>query len=160
MRIWLAALLLLTLSAPAFATAQLPERIVIDGVQEKLLAEPLDQALEADPQLAARFYPLLPKGICTAVWRGYVATWAVRDDRLYLDGIDVNACASANPLPLEQIFGTSGPVPATWFSGRLTVAQGKQQLYIHMGFQSRYERYLILTVEKGVVTGRETRDEP
>lgn len=162
MRTLIAALFLVLLwGTPAFATAQLPDNIVIDGVREKLFANPLEPALKADKELAARFYPLLPKGMCTAVWRGYVATWQVRDDRLYLEQIEVDACSNAHALALERIFpGSTGAVPATWVTGRLTIPQGKQQQYIHMGYQSRYERYLILTVEAGVIVARETRDTP
>ena len=55
----------------------------------------------------------------------------------------------------------SGPVFAGWFSGLLLVPLGRHLQYLHLGYESRFERYLLLTVESGVVINRrESRERP
>lgn len=45
-----------------------------------------------------------------------------------------------------------GIVNAAWFSGELRTPEGKELLYVHMGYGSVYERDILLTVEKGRIT--------
>lgn len=83
----------------------------------------------------------LPPAIgSTACWRGYIGSWEVRDGRLYLTR--VQGC--------YEILGDE-PVPADWFSGVLRVPRGEVLQYVHMGFESVYERDLYLKVEAGAV---------
>lgn len=56
-------------------------------------------------------------------------------------------------LDLEGLFpGSNGRVFAEWVTGRLRIPQGKLLEYVHMGFESVYERNLIVDVDHGVVT--------
>jgi hypothetical protein len=43
----------------------------------------------------------------------------------------------------------NGKVFAFWFSGDLTVPKGEMIEYVHMGYMSKYEAELVLTIEKG-----------
>lgn len=47
---------------------------------------------------------------------------------------------------------SSGMVFADWFNGDLTIPKGKMIEYVHMGYMSRYEKELVLTIEKGKLT--------
>jgi hypothetical protein len=42
---------------------------------------------------------------------------------------------------------------AEWFSGELRIPEGDLVEYDHMGYASRYERNLLISVENGVVVG-------
>ncbi len=152
------AVLLLAVSAVAGATAQIPDTLVIDGKPNALFAEPLGPALEANSGMRERLGKHL-KGRCSASWRGYRARWEVRENVLYLIGVDANPCSSQRTaVRLSDLFpGTTGPVKATWFTGTLKVPQGREIEYVHMGYESRYEHYLILLVENGSVVNRSTR---
>lgn len=152
------AVLLLAVSVTAGATAQIADVLVIDGKPNALFAEPLGPALGANAQLRERLGKHL-KGRCSASWRGYQATWEVRENMLYLVKVDANPCSSKRtPVRLSELFpGTTGPVKAAWFTGTLRVPQGREIEYVHMGYESRYEHYLILLVENGYVVNRSTR---
>lgn len=49
------------------------------------------------------------------------------------------------------------PVFASWFTGVLRIPDGKQLLYVHMGYESTYERDVLLHIEKGCLARTETR---
>lgn len=147
------AILACAVTTAADATAQIPDEIVIDGRTESLFAEPLQEAFRANRWLQHNLAQRTSKNGCTASWRGYVATWEVRANELYLVSVKVDPCSSSTLVPLAELFsGATGPIKATWFSGTLTVPQGNQIAYVRMGYESRYERYLLLQVDKGRVT--------
>jgi hypothetical protein len=101
-------------------------------------------------------------GRSSACWRGYVGTWEIRSNTLYLiklrqectddpvkitiDNVETNIRYSSY-LPAADAL----PMPAPWFSGTLRVPQGKELRYVHMGFGSIYERDLFLQITNGVV---------
>lgn len=75
------------------------------------------------------------------------------DDRLYLVGINAAAFRD-EPVPLERPFpGDGDRVFAHWCSGTLRVPQGRQLAYVYMGYDSTYERELMLQAERGVLCG-------
>jgi hypothetical protein len=110
----------------------------------------------------------------SANWRGYLCLWEIRDDCLYLADIEGLICtAPADPTALVKTCGghhrgacqareakvsdfsngADGPVLADWYSGDLRVPRGKLVKYVHMGYESQYERYLMLTIAKGRFEG-------
>jgi hypothetical protein len=94
---------------------------------------------------------------CTALWRGYVGTWEIVNDRLYL----VELCGTledGSRVTLETVFsGYPKRVFAHWYSGTLRIPQGKLLQYVHMGYGSTYERDVFLDLKKGVVVGKRLR---
>ena len=52
--------------------------------------------------------------------------------------------------------GCAERVFADWLTGRLRVPQGRLLECIHAGYASRYERDLILDIDRGVLVGTET----
>lgn len=137
----------------ALATAQIPDEIVIDGKTEALLTNPLESVLHSNDWFRHPYNKYKPNGTCSALWRGYRATWEVKAGELYLIKIDLDACSSKpREMPLTSLFpGTTGPVKAIWYTGSLTVPLGRIVEYVHMGYGSRYEGYLYLQVENGKV---------
>ncbi|MBI5275910.1 MAG: hypothetical protein HY854_05565 [Burkholderiales bacterium] len=97
---------------------------------------------------------------CSASWRGYRAKWEVREGQLLLLSLHANPCNNDPPeVPLSELFpGASPPIAATWFTGTLRIPQGKMVEYVHMGYQSRHERYLLLSMQGGVVTSRRVEE--
>ncbi len=132
-------------------TAQIAERLRYRGEEMALCANPLDDYFD----LGGQKPPFVASS--TALWRGYVGSWEIVDGRLYLvaleglleDGSEASL-ASVFPQFPERVF-------AHWYSGTLRVPQGRQLLYVHAGYNSRYERDLLLEVERGVVTATRTR---
>jgi hypothetical protein len=148
----IAALVLLLCASAAQATAQFADELLFRGRSEPLFTNPLDSA----PGALAYFAKY---GGCTALRRGYVATWEIRGDALYLSKVVVDACSPERQkeIPLSDLFaGAKGPVKATWYSGRLRVPQGRMVEHVHMGYGSRFEGYLYVDIEAGRVTRVET----
>lgn len=161
MRSMLASILMVC-SLGAQAKAQIPEAIELGGKKEMLFTEPFAVFLDAN-ETARKTLEREMSAPCSAAWRGYQGQWAIRDGKLYLDALIANPCSKPErQLPLKAFFpGTSGPVLAEWFTGSLTVPQGKLVRYEHMGYASRYERYLVIKVERGkVVAQTEIKGEP
>ncbi len=94
----------------------------------------------------------------TACWRGYVGTWEVIDERLYLTVLKA-WLKSGEEATLETIFpGYGARVFAHWFTDTVRVPQGKQLKYVHMGYGSTYQRDLLLRFSKGELIERSVRE--
>ena len=90
---------------------------------------------------------------CTALWRGYVGTWEIRDGRLYLAGLDGTLQDGSRATVATFFPDYPDRVFAHWYSGTLRVPQGKLLDYVHGGYGSTYEDDLLITIEKGMVSG-------
>ncbi len=138
-------------------TAQFGERLNYDGQEMSMCTEPLGDyfALGGVNPGFGQEWPL----DCTALWRGYVGSWAVLGDRLYLVAIHNLASDGADTNFLETIFpGHPDSVFADWYTGTLCVPQGEILKYVHMGYQSTYERDILIDVERGVIGEVRTRE--
>jgi hypothetical protein len=136
-------------------TAQIAEEFLYEGNWVRMCAEPLEDYFRIVGKHPRFFMP------CTALWRGYVGTWEIIDDRLYmvrlqgLDGRQAILEEDGSAVTLETLFpGYPERVFANWYSGTLRIPQGKLLEYIHMGYGSTYERDVLLVLKKGVVVGK------
>ena len=132
-------------------TAQIAERLHYQGEDVAMCTNPL-----SDYFAMGGFNPRFESN-CTALWRGYVGSWEIVDDRLYLvgltgtleDGAEASLATIFPEFP-ERVF-------AHWYSGTIRIPQGKQLEYVHMGYGSTFERDLFLDVERGVVVTTRVR---
>lgn len=133
-------------------TAQVHERLIYNGQSVSMASTPglpddsprIVRAEKSERMgMPSRFGIMLS----TACYRGYVGSWEIREDRLYLNGL--SGCFS--------LVGDE-PLFADWVSGTLNVPRGELISYIHMGFASLYEEEIHLTVENGVITRTEIID--
>ena len=148
--------LVLLFATPAWPTAQIPEKIVYEGTEGFLFTNPLETYFTKDnprPEFAAPH---------TACWRGYVGSWEIREDTLYLTDLKAwlrDSEGKAAPAEFERIFpGKTKPVKADWFTGTLRIPRGKPIRYVHMGYQTVYEYDVFLRVDAGKVIDRQTID--
>ena len=132
-------------------TAQIGEQIKYQGVQLTMCTTPLSDYFRFGgdrPDFQAE---------CTALWRGYVGRWEIVDNRLYLVGL-YGILKDDSEASLETVFPDHPDrVFAHWYSGILRIPQGKLLNYEHAGFASTYEKDLLLSVKKGVITSENTR---
>ncbi len=150
MRMLLAGLLLV-LAATAGATAQVPDRILVEGREYALNTNPLEIQLRDRPDF-------LPENISrsSANWRGYVAHWAIDGDRLLLRRVEVRlydrqSGESSSVDLLDKLFLEGAPVAATWYSGALVIPDGRLVNYVHMGYGSTYAHYRVYRIAQGRV---------
>ncbi|XHS79822.1 hypothetical protein ACFJGW_07530 [Burkholderiaceae bacterium UC74_6] len=152
---------LLAMPIAARATAQIPDEILIDGERSPLFSEPFSMFLQVTDS-TKKLEPFLNEYPCSASWRGHAAFWEVRADQLVLVKLVANPCDERpKEIPLATFFpGNEGPVTATWYTGELVLPRGKLVQYRHLGYASRYERYVILSVQNGLVFARREASEP
>jgi hypothetical protein len=132
-------------------TAQAGEILVLDGEEVTMCTEPLDDYFT--------FASITPnfEANCTALWRGYVGTWEIVGERLYLISLS-GTLNDGEAADLETMFpGFSDRVFAHWYSGQIRIPRGKLLKYVHGGYGSIYEADLLINFEKGVVLARRTK---
>ncbi len=142
-------------------TNQLPEKLVDEFYEERDMASaPLEDYFSADHPR-----PKWLVATSSACWRGYVGTWEIRENALFLTWLHKEALSGKedfwwrldNAIPLERIFvGDEGPVRADWFSGVLRVLDGKR--LTSMMFSPVRERDLFISVLRGEILGKRTVD--
>ena len=142
---------LCVLPATALATAQEPDVLIYKGKTHALFANPLEDFYK--DRKNRPLFVVEPNVISSGNWRGYVATWTIENNLLYLVKIDAWICnRDCTRVDLRRLFGTryrNGKIKADWFSGDLRAPDGKMLQYVHMGYASIYERELILSVDSG-----------
>ena len=132
-------------------TAQISEKIIYEDERHAMCTNPLDEFLSL-ANLDIEF-----QSNSTALWRGYVGTWEIKGDRLYLIELS-GSLKNGSKAALETIFpGFPDRVFAHWFTGEIRLPQGKMLNYVHMGYGSTYERDLLLKIEGGMVVGSTVR---
>jgi len=134
--------------------AQLPDLIVIDGVRQELYSNPLEQYWMVK-KLRRPFF--LASTICK---RGYVATWEIIDRHLVLKDIEGQFenryflfWKRIQSFSIRNLFRNSDfkNSIASWYSGKIRVPIGNRILYVHHGYESRFEQEMILTVDHGKI---------
>ncbi|MFC3716581.1 hypothetical protein ACFONC_10485 [Luteimonas soli] len=153
-RLLIIAILALSTMFPsmALATAQIPDRILIDGQDYALNTNPLTPRL-----VASGWLPPKEAMVSSANWRGYTASWEIADGKLVLrDATILVAGEEPGDYTPKSILGdlfpsAAAPVVADWYSGALIVPDGEMTHYVHMGYGSSYERYQVLRIVAGRV---------
>lgn len=131
-------------------TAQFAECLIYQGEELTMCSEPLGPFLEFSAS-TVKF-----DARCTALWRGYVGTWTIENDRLYLvklcGYVDDAVNCEVLEVGLEVLFPDyPDGVFAHWFTGELRCPGGALLHYVHGGYGSTYENDLFLRVQRGVV---------
>ncbi|MDJ0908498.1 MAG: hypothetical protein QNI99_04870 [Woeseiaceae bacterium] len=148
---------LLFFTSAALATAQRPDRIVYDGQTYALQTNPLNQYFQANPDRHPFEAGDKDRMVTsTALWRGYVATFALENDLLVLRDFEVLQ-STGDPKDfdaelvsqIDQYFATPDSRVLDWYSGIMVIPQGEMVHYVHMGYSSVYESYLMLRIENG-----------
>lgn len=129
-------------------TAQCPDTIHFEGKPCELYDLPLDAYFEQtgiDPRFQSPH---------TGLWRGYIATWEIHDDRLYLIALKSQLPDGRNGKLRDLFPAFPKRVFAHWYHGELRMPQGKEVGYVHAGFGCIHESMVRLTTRKGRVVGR------
>lgn len=133
-------------------TAQSRDDLKINDETWRISQNPLEALIEQG-KVSANFTPRT-----SANWRGYVASWEVRDDKLWLVGLKGTvkpkggSYSDIRSTDLIEVMGGAGPFFADWFTGELLCSSGSLVNYIHAGYASRYENEVKLQVTQGHVT--------
>ena len=152
MKYLLSTLLSTILWLTTFATAQYPDKIFFNGKEYSLHTNPLETYFEKYPDKK-------PKGglMSSALWRGYVATFEIRDSQLIVKDIEIQiwdttdrkSHATKWKSVLNEVFPEQKDKKVDWLTGLLVLPYGKLVNYVHMGYGSTYENYYLLEIDRG-----------
>src|SRR5258708_6895104 len=141
--------------------AQTPDIIIVNGQKLDLYSNPLEQYWIRLDKKRPAFHPT------PSCKRGYVATWEIRNMALCLRSVEGDvekkSLLFGNKLVKYNVTmitsdAKKSPVKAEWFSGKLRIPRGNRTAYEHHGYDSRFEREIIITVDRGTVIKMVTLD--
>lgn len=149
-----------------FGTAQVPDKLILDGKEVPLFDFPLDSWLEKNPP-KPEFGSYDFVANASNNWRGYRATWKISKDRLLLLKV-AKSCPvpkwrswlsgsgrEYRAVPVEWYLpGKKLPAFSEWYSGRLRIPQDTMPRRMHMGCGSEHARELLFEIKNGVVVAR------
>lgn len=152
MRTILMVILFCVLASNTWATRQFPEIIEYNDQTYDLYSLPLE-ALFAQGTPRTFVQGSLP----TACMRGYVGTWKIEDDWLYL--VVLKGMGSDMPRNLLPVIDPTwvSPVPATWYTGTLRIGRGRI-LDFKMGFEESREEEIFLEIQNGQLISIQAED--
>lgn len=131
-------------------TAQTTEILIYKGKKYGMATEPLE------PYIRKNNIKFNTSCVLSCCWRGYVGTWSIEGNRLYLISLDTDD--NGKKVGLEYLFPNQEKVFADWFTGILRVPYGKLLEYVHQGYASLYEKELFLEISKGVLVNERKID--
>jgi len=144
--------LFICVNLTVFGTAQYPDKIIYNGKEYDLHSNPMESYFEKYPDKR-------PQGgvMSTALWRGYVATFEIKDNQLYLKDIEIEISTKDEKgnykyswkSVLNEVFSNQELIKIDWMTGLLVLPEGEIVNYVHMGYGSTYEKYTLLEVDCG-----------
>jgi hypothetical protein len=148
------ALIVTVCTNKSFATAQLPDILIYNADTLSIFSNPLE-LLYGNDTIRPLFFGLHKGCSSTACWRGYQAKWMISHDTLYLTGI-YSCCYYRDSIKadLKELFGNkyvNGKVKADWVTDYIISPQGKLLYYVHMGYESLYEKELEFQFKDGIL---------
>lgn len=144
-----------------FGTSQIPDRLIFNGDTFSIFSNPLDQLPNID-NLRPKLFGDKEGCNSTACWREYQAKWEIVGNELYLIGI-YSCCFYEDKIQanLKQLFPDkyiNGKVKADWVTANILSPQGKQLYYVHMGYESLYEKEVVYEIVNGQLKRTTTYD--
>lgn len=148
----LALIVILFVDSIACATGQIADKIIYKGESYALFTNPLEPYFELHPDKRPE------TGLMsTALWRGYVATFEIKDHQFLVQDIEIEVWKDKTSHNTEwksvlaEVFPEEERVHAHWFSGLLVIPKGELLQYVHMGYASEYEKYTVLQISNGML---------
>jgi len=131
------------------ATSQAPDKIIFNNKEYSLLTNPLEAYFKINPEKR----PESTFSI-SSLWRGYVATFEIKNNRLYVSKIEIvnfdkENDAIINSNIINDLFPNEADRYLDWYNGILTVCYGEIIDYVHMGYESTYENYILIEITAG-----------
>ncbi|MBK8925630.1 MAG: hypothetical protein IPM74_06915 [Crocinitomicaceae bacterium] len=140
-----------------FATAQYGDLLIEGNDTSWIYCNPLEEYFEKKGSRSIGNEDFDSRYNCTALWRGYVATWLIENDSLFLVRIQSNFCSNPLDVSLIEEFGTN-KVFAHWVNFSILKPEGEMLQYIHAGYMSIFEGMSYIEFLDGIQTGKTTEN--
>lgn len=152
---------LTSVTVSVFATAQYPDKIIYEGKEYDLHTNPLEPYFETHPDKKPD-----DGVVSSALWRGYVATFLITNQTMQLKDIEIQIHVEKEDgdwpyewkSEMSKVQSKGKTLNIDWFTGILVLPHGEIVNYVHMGYGSTYENYILLEVKSGRVTGKREFD--
>jgi len=155
MRILFTIGLTIFLSNTVFGTEQEPDKIIYKGKEYDLHTNPLETYFEKYPDKRPK-----SKMGSSALYRGYVATFEIIDNQLYLKDIKVmngdtwdeeGYSVIVWKSVLNKVFPKQKLIKIDWMTGLLVLPYGERVKTTNLDFSygSTFEHYILLEIDKG-----------
>ena len=126
----------------AFATFQESDKIILNGVEYRLLSNPMEPYFVKFPEKRP------PHGGCSGNWSGYHAIFEIAKNKLWLVDIQSRSGCNGGPsIMRDYLDDGKDKLKAGWYTGLLVVPNGSMVGY-PVGF-GEYEKYILISIEKG-----------
>lgn len=145
------------ISYNAFGTAQDPDKIIYNGKKYMLHSNPLEFYFDKYPEKRPQ-----SNIVSTGLARGYIAAFEVIDNQLFLKDIQVQIATKGSSKKkyreswvskFNDVFPDAAQkMKIDWFTGILVIPYGERKDYVHMGYASTYENYILLEFNNGNLT--------
>ncbi len=135
-------------------TQQIKEKLIYKGRLFRMESYPLDSYFSKQN--------IQFKHAATFNYRGYIGTWSIEDEKVYLVKFnwfmrapeDIDA---SEKEVVADLFRGREKVFAEWFTGEIKTFYGKRLFTSHLGLIELYRHELIFTIEKGVVISKKRK---
>ncbi|MDG1798459.1 MAG: hypothetical protein P8H35_07815 [Flavobacteriales bacterium] len=124
-------------------TIQAGDILSYSGEKKTIATEPLKPYLETRSDVGFIFKS-------TALVRGYIGTWEIRNKKLYLASL-VGFIQNNKQVDLNYLFPKKTEVFANWFSGDIIISEGKLLEKINLGYESVFEKERFLNFKEGIL---------
>ncbi len=139
----------------AFSASQYTDRILLNNTKCLLYTNPLETFFTKEPSKR-------PVGSIQSseLWRGYIASFNVKDKRLYVDDILVqnpNKGSDGQQKTVwnsvaDSVFKSEHERFCDWYTGYLIIPTGKLIKKASTSYASMYDSFILLFVSKGMLT--------
>ena len=153
-------IILFTQSICLFATIQISDIIIYNGNEYRLIvSHPMESYFIESPEKRP------PSGDISALWRGYIATFEIIDNELWV--IDIKtpngnySIINGNFIIgytsiVKECFEGKDRLKMDWYNGFLVIPQGEIIDYELLGWNADYENYLIIEIQNGNIINKFT----
>ena len=131
-------------------TIQAGDILSYNGEKTTIATEPLKQYLKTRSDVSFIYKS-------TALVRGYIGTWKIRNKKLYLISL-LGFVNNNEKVDLNYLFPNKIEVFAGWYSGDIRIPEGELLKKINLGYASVFEKDRILNIKEGILISETVKD--
>ena len=131
-------------------TIQAGDILSYNGEKTTIATEPLKPYLKTRSDVSFIYKS-------TALVRGYIGTWKIRNKKLYLISL-LGFVNNNEKVDLNYLFPNKIEVFAGWYSGDIRIPEGELLKKINLGYASVFEKDRILNIKEGILISETVKD--
>lgn len=131
-------------------TIQAGDILSYNGEKTTIATEPLKPYLKTRSDVSFIYKS-------TALVRGYIGTWKIRNKKLYLISL-LGFVDNNEKVDLNYLFPNKIEVFAGWYSGDIRIPEGELLKKINLGYASVFEKDRILSFKEGILISETVKD--